>query len=410
MRIGKPRIVEEGDLVRLSACVEYGHEKQDLWYSVERPFAELLCGEAADPFVVGLLLPAMYSGEEVVVEGEMSEKLYCSLQRGFQAVVCTIMPSLRSVVIRPNTIQPARGIGEGVATGFSGGVDSFCVLADYWYSPPCPAFRITHLLYHNVGSHGVRGRELFTERFERLRPFAEELGLPFVAVDSNLDEFYKVTRLSFQQTHTVRNVSAALALQGGIGKYLYASAFAYPLCFVGKTYDIAYADPILLPLLSTEVLEPISVGGEYSRVEKTLRVANIPDSYLWLDVCARGTNAGNCSTCWKCLRTELTLEIAGKLDLYRRVFDLRGYQRRRAYYIGQVLSKHDPLVLEIRDFAKANDFRFPLRSRVFADMLRGVDALRRLLVALARSPGVGPALRAIYDVFQRYKVIGSRRG
>jgi hypothetical protein len=114
-------------------------------------------------------------------------------------------------------------------------------------------------------------------------------------VNSNVDAFYG-KGLGNQQTHTLRNASVALLLQGGIGRYLYASSYNFKNVFVGATYSMAYSDTIALPLLSTEVLDAISVGSEYTRIEKTLRVAEIPDSYGTLDVCVSPKKAGNCST------------------------------------------------------------------------------------------------------------------
>src|SRR5690606_19883688 len=109
--------------------------------------------------------------------------------------------------------------------------------------------KLTHLLFYNVGSHLAGGRELFLQRLRRIQVFADHVGLPLVPVDSNLDEFYSKAGLGFASTFTVRNVSAALVLQGGLKTYLYASGYRYQDCRVGQSRDIAIADPVLLPLL-----------------------------------------------------------------------------------------------------------------------------------------------------------------
>ena len=115
--------------------------------------------------------------------------------------------------------------------------------------------------------------------------------------------------MAFKETPTLRNASVAFALTGGIGRYLYASSYSYDDVSVAATHEIPFADPIVLPLLSTESLDAMSVGSEYARIEKMLRVAEIPDSYTALDVCARWNNSSgyrNCGSCWKCLRTLAT--------------------------------------------------------------------------------------------------------
>lgn len=163
---------------------------------------------------------------------------------------------------------------SGVAIGFSGGIDSYCALADHYYSDIPERFKITHLLFNNVGSHGTDGERLFRKRFERLAPSAERIGLPLLMINSNLDSFMP-KNLGFQKTHTMRNASVAHLLQGGIGRYMYTSTYKYSDMFIGPTYDTAYSDLATLPLLSTDTLDAFSVGSEYSRVQKTLRVAEL---------------------------------------------------------------------------------------------------------------------------------------
>ena len=147
-------------------------------------------------------------------------------------------------------------------------------------------------------------------------------------------------------------------MQQLFGKYLYASGVRYQDCKVGTAYDIAYADPMSVHLLSTETLECISSGCQYSRVEKTIRVSAFL-SRKYLDVCARNrTIAGNCSTCWKCARTLLTLDTLGCEHLYDGVFDLNAWATIRNRYIRTVLLSRNPLLREIVELAKTRGFRF----------------------------------------------------
>jgi hypothetical protein len=292
----------------------------------------------------------------------VSERLFYSISSRYQALLQTVYPELHTVNIYAEEVQPADEQAKGVATGFSGGIDSFSILADHHYSSPPPGFELTHLLYNNVGSHASGGDRLFRERYERLVPAAERIGLPFVAVNSNLDSFYENFR--FQKSHTPRNASVALLLQRGIGRFLYASAFDYSNIEVEETYDSAYFDPITLPLLSTGNLDALSVGSEYSRVEKTLQVTGLEDAHEFLDVCILDDKPSNCSTCWKCKRTLLTLEIAGLLDTFEDVFDLDAYRSVRESYLVSVLNSSDPLLQEIAEFAAHQNYTFPLKTKL----------------------------------------------
>ncbi|MGB5746027.1 MAG: hypothetical protein WBM69_03540 [Desulfobacterales bacterium] len=366
MKISKPQIVRENKQIIHRVGVESIKGNETLWFSLHESFGDLL-SNSCDASLVALLIPAMASGEDIHLNGMISEKLLSNLSGPFQRLLQHVIPSLRQVKIYPEDVcRGQANPAPGVATGFSGGIDSFCVLADHYYSNIFKRFKVTHLLFNNVGSHGRGAERLFRQRYRRLLPVAELLELPFLMINSNLDSFYG-KGFGFQLTHTLRNASVALLLQGGIGRYLYASTFAYADVFVGPTYDMAYSDTIILPLLSTENLDAFSVGSEYTRVEKTLRVAEVPDSYKTLDICVKDHNTGgytNCSTCWKCLRTISTLEIAGYLERYSTSFDLNAYNRQRNRYLAKLLGSHDPLVREIVQFAKERNFSFPISSSV----------------------------------------------
>jgi hypothetical protein len=182
--------------------------------------------------------------------------------------------------------------------------------------------------------------------------------LPLIPVDSNLDDFYSFT--NFQQTHGPRNVSAASLLQAGLGRYYFASGHPYSLVSIRRALDTVFSDPVSVPLLTTRQFHTIFHGSQYTRVEKTLIVAEIAESYESLNVCTTLTADGrNCSQCRKCLRTELTLDITGHLDLYDRAFDLDVYRRVRRAYLDEVSWSRDEHVVEIRELARRTGFRLP---------------------------------------------------
>lgn len=371
MKIGEPEIRQEGAETTWRVAVETDGVERTLWFAVPSAHADLLT-DTADAALVGLLLPAMARGERIAVEGPVSEALHDALARPFQALVRTVIPSLRAVEIDPASRRGARARPSGAATGFSAGIDSYAVLADHHYGDVAPGLRLTHLLFHNVGSHEPGGRPVFLERRERLRTVVERIGLPFVTVDSNLDAFYG-PELHFLLTHPLRNTAVAHLLQGGLGRFDYASTYAYPKVFVGETFSLAFCDPIALPLLSTETLTVRSVGGEYTRVAKTLRVAALEDSHDTLDVCANPAAAAgrvNCSRCFKCVRTLLTLEIAGRLPLYEASFDLEAWREVRGRALREVLASRDPLNREIVRFARSHGYALPARARLAARLRR----------------------------------------
>lgn len=362
MKIGRPEIVLENGEAVYRVSVDSQKGKEVLWYRLNDSFADLV-SPSCDAALAALLLPAMANGEDVIVEGPISEKLLFNLTR-YQVLLQRIMPDLCQVRIAAEEVSSFPITSRGVATGFSGGIDSFCVLADYHYQCALDGFKITHLLFNNVGSHGRGGEQLSRKRYERLLPVAQSLGLPFIMINSNLSSFYD-KGLGFINTATARNASVALLLQKGIRRYLYASSNHYRDLYTGPALD-AY-DTVILPLLSTECIESFSVGSEYTRVEKTIKVAELPDSYRALDVCVNSRNVGpyvNCSECWKCLRVLATLEIAGLLERYSAVFDLDKYRRKRLVYFAKLLTGNSDMLREIISYGNEKKFAWPVAARI----------------------------------------------
>ena len=229
--------------------------------------------------------------------------------------------------------------GRGVATGFSGGIDSFATVIQHLVQDSSPDHRVTHFLFHNVGSHAhgkpEDARKLFWQRYEKVQPFAREMGIPVIPVDSNLGEIFP---LDFIKMHSALNASIPLVLQNQFQRFYYASTYKYADCGVNRTDDIARFDPVAFHLLSTESLQCVSTGCHLSRVEKTKLVAAYEPSHRYLNVCVDPAFKGqNCSVCFKCSRTLLTLELLGVADRYKDVFDLEKFSRVRSQYLLKVL-------------------------------------------------------------------------
>jgi hypothetical protein len=305
----------------------------------------------------------MKNGEDICIKGAISERLFYNLTAYYVNVLRLAIPSLKKINIIPESLDSGASFpcAGGVVTGFSAGIDSFCTIYDHLISDPPPHFKLTHFVFNNVGSHGQKdyaaARKLFNSRYELVKGFPQDKGIDFLKIDSNLNELLK---LGFQKTHIPRNVSALLMLQKLFAKYYYTSAYRYQDCYVGETNALAYTDPVAVHLLSTETLECISTGCQYSRVEKTARTAEIAEARHLLNVCITETHDGkNCSTCWKCCRTLVTLEMLGLLEEFDEIFDLDRWRRVRSKYLLYMLSmKGDKLVNEIKEHAKHTHYSF----------------------------------------------------
>jgi hypothetical protein len=204
-----------------------------------------------------------------------------------------------------------------------------------------------------------------------------------VKVDSNITN---VLKMDFILTSTTRNISAVLQLQKLCRRVYFASGYRYQDCHSNAAETQAYSDPVAVHLLSTENLDCISAGCEYSRVEKTIKVADFDLARRYLNVCGSDNGEGtNCSRCFKCRRTLVTLDILGKLELFAGVFDLNHYRRHRsAYMMAQLTNGDHPYLEEMLAYARTVGFRIPVRCRVGAFFLKAFPSgvLQRVWHAL----------------------------
>jgi hypothetical protein len=375
LKISCPKLIVDGELVRYEVDVTSKHlNAMKLFYELDKEHMAMV-SDYADAALVGLLMPAMHYGEDIYLEGKVSENTYWNASFKLQKLLQTFMPSLNQINIYAKEIiacDESIKKGSECATGFSGGVDSFCTLADYFYNPKCPkSSKITMLTFNNVGSHwsGEEGYNLFLRRFNRLLSVTKKIGLPFVKINSNLDEFYKnESELRFIKTFVMRNVSVALLLQKGVKKFLHSSSHFYEhLAVNSNIIHISQLESFILQILSScDTIEILNVGSEYKRGEKIKIVSNIENSYKFLDVCTTdGVNQKNCSACKKCLRTLTVLDLLGKLKLYKESFDLRVYQKHKSKFLGKVLSKNDEFTQEIYELAMKKKFTFPVASYLY---------------------------------------------
>ena len=333
--VQQPAIDQYAKEARLSAKIDYGSESCQLVYSVPIEYGHWFTTDRCDGFVVGLLLQAMERHEDMIVEGPLSSRLFHSLQGFFIPMMAQAFPNLHPIKIIPSSLTDAPSGGNGVATGFSGGIDSFATVVQHWAREESPSHKVSHFLFHNAGSHSTgdpeAARRLFHQRYATLKPFAQEAEIPFVPVDSNVSEIFPI---DFIRMHPTLNASIPLVLQNQFHRYFYASTYKYADCGVNKTDDIARFDPMAFHLLSTEGLDCVSTGCQMSRVEKTRLVASYEASRRHLNVCVDPAFEGrNCSVCFKCARTLLTLELLGCADAYQDVFDLNKFRQIRMKYL-----------------------------------------------------------------------------
>jgi hypothetical protein len=368
--ISRPLLQVDENVARLSVMARFPEGPRELWFALPAAHADKLSTQCCDGFVLALYPLAAQRGLALRVEGAMSKRLLDALNGQCGELLHTLLPQAHRIRVSADEASSVDWGGRGVYAGFSGGIDSFCTLFSHTQQDTPRELRLTGLFYNNVGSHGPGriGNKLYALRQRRMCALAAQAGLPLINVSSNLDA---MLGMSFERTHTLRNVAVALLFQRACGTFLYSSLVHYRDVRTRDIPDISYADTILLPLLRTETLACHSAGSEHTRFEKTHIVGQHTLSYRSLDVCVSQQPAAtiNCSACWKCLRTQLSLELLGTLEHYQNVFQLGRYKRCRTLYLSSVLQSREPLLRELREQLQPSGFNIPLASRLLSRLV-----------------------------------------
>ena len=356
IRISKSRIERANDRwTMLSHIIDESQNiDTDIYYSVPNEYGDYLTYELADSFVVGMLLPAVFYNEDIVVEGTMSERLYYNINNSVLYILSLVYGN--KVQIHPTQLVNIEFKASGVGCGCSLGVDSFAAMLMHLHQfKASPAsYQISHLTYFNVGAMGYvdleKAKQSFNKDLKMVQSFANEVGLPVVCLESNFSIMYK--DFDFDASGDLRNFSAALALQKLFGKYLYGSSF--PIGdFKFDKGQTGYYESLLAPLLSSESTEIVIANPDMNRIDKTKYILDNPLVQKYLYVCWKELIANrwpdsevakvkdrhqNCSRCDKCKRTLLAIDLLGKLDEYEAIFDIPFWKTVKDSYIAKVIS------------------------------------------------------------------------
>lgn len=347
--IKKPVIEKQDNAVIVSVEFNLDKRSEVLWYSFPKEFEKFIAIEQLDGFLVGLLFLGLKTGNDIKIEGSISSRLLYTLNNYVIDALCLIHPEYEKIqIIAESTVSKNINEGGVAGTGMSCGVDSLATYCDHAHlkSP----FRIDYFIFCNVGSHGDMGgeksRNVFLERLGNIEGFAEETNRKLIPVDSNLSE---ILNMKFQQTYNLRTISCVLLLQKLFRNYYYSSGTRFDHFSFNKE-EIADVDMLIIPNLSTESTSMFVSALKYSRIERTGLIANFPETFKYLDVCTQpANNRGdkiNCSKCYKCTRTMLTLDLLGQLDHYSNVFNISHFQKNKYKYVGKLISKRKRLTLD----------------------------------------------------------------
>lgn len=341
INIGKPYIVEESinntEWVSLCSDITYKNETKTLFFRVGKEWGGYLCAEKADAFLMAVLPLSLWYGDDIVCDAPVSEKLYWNLMTGYIPAMHEANSFFHSFSIECDT-DAAAYCGKAVGTALSCGVDSFYTVLSNLNRKKTENFNITHITFFNAGACGYFGgeeaRKLFFEKTEKYGQVAKDMGLEFVAVDSNISEYLM---MDFDATNTFRNFAVVFALQKLFGMYYYSSGTRFGANRIDPKQSTNY-DLLNCYAFSNENVQFFSVGADKKRVEKIEWIADYPITYDLLNVCDHGYLKNCGDNCIKCIRTQIALYSIGKLDLYKNVFDVEKFKKNKEKYFAKLIA------------------------------------------------------------------------
>jgi hypothetical protein len=149
-------VTDNGSCAVASSRIEFAGRQDTLWYSVEKRYAPYVTTEKLDAFVIGLLPLAMKTGEDIIVNGPVSERLHYNLAYHYQYILSLITPSFKRIRIIPGSLHDGKNYTceGGVVTGFSAGKIRSQNVHDFLLYDAPSRYKINNIIFNNAGSHG----------------------------------------------------------------------------------------------------------------------------------------------------------------------------------------------------------------------------------------------------------------
>lgn len=371
----------------------YHAGEKEVWYEVDFKYEQYLCLERSDAFVLAILYFAMITGEDIECKGVVSEEFLHNVNTYLIPLNCNERTEYRQIHIFADSTTECLNTLNKNGTGISCGVDSFDTVLTYLDKGMDQTHKLSILSVFNAGAfHGMPDMQKcirhemsieewhssaldgFNESCIRGKQVAEQLGLEFVSVNSNVSDLYQGV---FLQSHAYRNCSCVLALQKLFSHYYYASAGEIEKTYVGLGEDAS--DNV--NLFSSDTVRFYLSNPLKTRIEKIKYISDYDIVRKNLHVCCE--EIYNCGKCEKCRRTLTILDVLGKLDIFKSSFLNISEFRKKGWknYIWVLDQlKSDGFAKDLYEYMNKNQIKIPCMARIVHYSL----PLRRLINELKK--------------------------
>lgn len=362
----------DGNIVR--TILMFDDIEEIITTTISQEYIKDVVVDRIDAYVWGLLHFAMKTGADIVSALPITDELYYNLTYHYIPTLVTAKEEFKPISIKSPLISCVESTCEVVATGISCGVDSLYTIKTHTSDDIPESHRINTLAFFNAGSSMKGGSTLRTPlvqgRLELAEKFAKEYGFKFLFIESNIHLLiHKYIGYNHVAQNTLMMLFCTYHLQSIIGKYYYSSGYYYLEFRFGKDPE-EYA---LFNIFNASIgkIKYYSTGADVNRVDKTKALIDYEPAHKFLNVCVDSVE--NDSTCFKCVRTMLTLDGLKALDKFKDVFNVDYYYANRFNFLKELYIrakfKKDGFMQEIYPLFK-DEFTLRFRIKIFFRIIR----------------------------------------
>jgi len=321
MRIEDIQVETVGAAARLSASVTWedcDRAPQRVFFETDQEHAPYLsCNPHA--FLVASILPAMRHGERrVALDAPICPELREGLETAMLFIRAWHGPNREPVRIEAGAQGYVRfrdTTARHTALFMSGGIDSMASLCANRRNYPLdhPGSIKSGIFVHGFDIGAIQGGDSELDAFERARTLlstvAREAGISLVPLYTNVRHLDDDIPFWMHEFHGAALAASAHALAHGFSDVLIASTFDAP------NLEPWGSHPLLDPFYGSGDLRIRHDGLRYSRLDKVRMISEWDIALQNLRVCTENpSDALNCGSCEKCVRTMTELLALGKLS------------------------------------------------------------------------------------------------
>lgn len=340
--VKKASVEKMNEKVLVRVPIEIDDEKKALMFTFGQEYEKYLTVDRGDAFLVMLFYYAMSTGHDMTFEMPISARILYQVKNNLIKALHREKSEFKDINIHCDITDEVYEKGKAIGTGISCGVDSLSSVFFHNYKLSHDNYKITQFTFFKAGAFNygdgmevmnTDGSNAYDTNRARSQRFANEMNIPLLMVDSNIAE---IAPFPHELVDATRNNGIVLLFQKLFSVYYYSSTYNLNEFVIGPDKYSGFYEIYILPNISTDNITFYSAMSAFDRFEKTEILAEFDKAHEYLSLCTTGSF--NCGVCAKCTYTLLTLDIIGKLELFKDVFDLKKYEKTRAMQIGYAIA------------------------------------------------------------------------